>query len=264
VPDETAPADQTATTEAPDGSDAPGGPEAPTARVPRAAVLKRLTNLYAEPRYLEVGVANGHTFDRVPATRKVAVDPTFRFDHEAMQAANPGTEYHEVTSDAYFAEIIDPAEQFDVIYLDGLHVGDQTLRDLQNALLHLQPQGVIVIDDTRPPSHLAAIPDLADFHTVRTWLGSTANPWMGDVFKVVWFIASFMPGLSYATIENNHGQTVVWRRTAPVDPTAPAHPVLTMAQIAALTFDDLVLHEEVLQLARYGDIRKALRRDLGI
>jgi len=230
-------------------------------RVSRPAVLRRLTNLYPEARYLEIGVCEGLTFDHVPAARKVAVDPEFRFDHVAAQAERPGTEYHQVTSDEYFASVVDPAEQFDVIYLDGLHVGDQTLRDLQNALLHLQPQGVVVIDDTRPPTHLASIADRADFFTVRGWLGSTDQRWMGDVFKVVWFLASFMPGLTYATIDNNHGQTVLWRRTAPA---APAHPVLSMDQIAALTFDDLVLHEDVLHLARFGEIRKALRRDLGL
>jgi len=232
----------------------------PTRSVTRPSVLRRLVNLYDAPRYLEVGVAHGHTFDRVPASRKVAVDPQFRFDHVAAQAEHEGTEYHQVPSDTYFAEIVDPDEQFDVIYLDGLHVADQTLRDLQNALLHLQPRGVIVIDDTRPPSHLAAIPDLDDFRAARRRLGSSANAWMGDVFKVVWFVASFMPGLDYATIENNHGQTVLWRRTA----TTTVRPTLTSAQVAALTFDDLLLHEEVLRLARFGDIRKAVRRGLGL
>ncbi|MFA6298507.1 MAG: hypothetical protein WC642_05030, partial [Nocardioides sp.] len=85
--------------------------------ISRAAVLSRLTSLYPEARYLEIGVCEGATFDRVPAARKVAVDPEFRFDHVAMQRDNPGTEYHQVTSDDYFASAVGEDEQFDVIYL---------------------------------------------------------------------------------------------------------------------------------------------------
>lgn len=227
-------------------------------RIPRPTVLSRLTNLYPEPRYLEVGVANGSTFDRVKASRKVAVDPAFRFDHVAAQRDRPGTEYHPVTSDAYFQTVVGEDEQFDVIYLDGLHVFEQTLRDLMNALDHLQPQGVIVIDDTRPPTHLASLPGRDDFFAVRDWLKTPDLRWMGDVFKVVWFIDTFCPGLSYSTIANNHGQTVVWRkRRSEVTER-------TMAEIAGLTFEQLVLSEHVLRLAPFGKIRPQLRADLGL
>ncbi|MDO9494486.1 MAG: class I SAM-dependent methyltransferase [Nocardioides sp.] len=226
--------------------------------ISRAAVLSRLTSLYPQARYLEIGVCEGATFDRVPAARKVAVDPEFRFDHVAMQRDHPGTEYHQVTSDDYFASAVGEDEQFDVIYLDGLHVYEQTLRDLMNALDHLQPHGVIVIDDTRPPTYLASLPDRDNFFTVRSWLKSTDQRWMGDVFKLVYFIDTFCPGLSFSTIANNHGQTVVWRkRRAEVTPR-------TLGEIAALTFEQLVLTEDVLRLAPFGKIRPRLRADLGL
>lgn len=227
-------------------------------RIARSAVLGRLTNLYPEPRYLEVGVAKGVTFDQVRATRKVAVDPAFRFDHVAAQRDKPGTEYHQITSDAYFETVVGEDEQFDVIYLDGLHVFEQTLRDLMNALDHLQPQGVIVVDDTRPPTYLASLPDRDNFFTVRRWLRTTDQRWMGDVFKLVYFIDTFCPGLSYATIANNHGQTVIWRKRR-TEVTQR-----TMAEIAGLTFEQLVLSEDVLRLAPFGKIRPRLRADLGL
>ena len=43
------------------------------------------------------------------------------------------------------------------------------LRDLTNALHHLQPRGVIVIDDTRPSSYAASLPHQRDARAVRTW-----------------------------------------------------------------------------------------------
>ena len=112
----------------------------------RAAVLRPFTRLYDDARYLEVGVRNANTFNRVQeAGFKVAVDPVFAFDVEAARRDNPRHEYHEITSDEYFATAVEPDQQFDLIYLDGLHVHEQTLRDLMNALHHLQPQGVIVV-----------------------------------------------------------------------------------------------------------------------
>jgi hypothetical protein len=223
----------------------------------RSNVLKRLTNLYEKPRYLEVGVARGTTFNRVPAERKVAVDPLFRFDHEAMGREHPEATYHQVPSDEYFNTIIEPDEEFDVIYLDGLHVYDQTLRDLLNALEHLQPQGVIVIDDTRPPTYLASLADREQFFQLKRATRSLEKQWMGDVYKTVYFIEALCPHLSYATIANNHGQTVVWRTRR--DET----PRFTVKEIADLTFERFQqTQEEVLRLQRFGEIRRRVRRDL--
>ncbi len=231
----------------------------PARRLQRHAVLRRLTALYPEARYLEIGVNRGTTFHRVPAARKVAVDPVFDFDIAEKQAKNPEATYHQVPSDEYFGSIADPQEQFDVIYLDGLHVFEQTLRDLMNALHHLAPNGVIVIDDTRPPTYLASLPDRQNFFTVRTWLGEDEKKaWMGDVYRLVYFIETFCPHLSYRTITDNHGQTVVWRtRRAEV-------PQRTVRDVAELSFEQLVLTEDALRPASYDDIHGELRADLGL
>ncbi len=81
---------------------------------------------------------------------------------------------------------------------------------------------------------------------------------MGDVFKLVYFIDTSCQGLSYATIANNHGQTVIWRkRRSEVTQR-------TMAEIAGLTLEQLVLSEQVLRLAPFGQIRPRQRKDLGL
>lgn len=230
-----------------------GGP-----RVRRWQVMRRLVNHYPDPRYLEVGVCEGKTFDKVPAARKVAVDPEFRFDHVAMQAAHPETTYHPVPSDEYFARHAQLDDEFDVIYLDGLHVYDQTLRDLLNALEHLQPRGVIVIDDTVPPTYMAAIRDREEFFAERRRTGSDEAAWMGDVFKVVHFIQAFCPYLRYATIANNHGQTVVWRGQRDEEP------VRDLAEIDTMSFEDFINSLDVMRLKRFGEIRREVQRDLGL
>lgn len=228
-------------------------------RITRKAVLRPLTALYEQARYLEVGVCQGVTFHRVPAALKVAVDPRFQFDVEDRRSNNPEATYHEVTSDEYFSTLIDPAQQFDVIYLDGLHTLEQTLRDLMNALNHLQPDGVIVIDDTRPPSYLASLPDRQNYFTVRSWLDlDDQKAWMGDVYRLVYFIETFCPHLSFGTIADNHGQTVVWRSRR------SAVPDRTLREVGDLSFEDFVLQHEHLRLAPFADILTRLRTDLSL
>ncbi|WP_134767360.1 class I SAM-dependent methyltransferase [Nocardioides sp. 1609] len=233
---------------------------APRSRPPvgRARVVNRLMAMYDEPRYLEIGVCSGRTFDRARAATKVAVDPAFEFDPSDPARVVAGTEYHQVTSDEYFGTVVAPDRQFDVIFLDGLHTVEQTLRDLTNALHHLQPRGVVVIDDVRPSSHLAAIPDRQLFFAVRNRLGTTAQDWMGDVFRLVLAIETFFQQLSYATVEDNHGQAIVWRkRRASV-------PDRALAAVGRWTFEELLLHEESLRLRPFAHILRELRSDLGL
>ena len=228
-------------------------------KIGRAQVVKRILAHYEEPRYLEVGVCAARTFDQIPATEKVAVDPKFRFDPAAEDRQAPGVSYHQVTSDEYFGSIVGADELFDVIYLDGLHTVEQTLRDLLNALEHLQPRGVVVIDDVLPPTELAAIADRQEFLRVRREAGrEEEKAWMGDVFRLVYFIDTFCQQLSFGVIDNNHGQAVVWRqRRETVTPRG-------LAEVGGLTFAELDQDREALRLAPFGQILRQVRRDLGL
>lgn len=226
--------------------------------VGRPAVMRQLCRLYPAARYLEVGVWRGATFDKVPAARKVAVDPAFRLDPPAGERDEPGTDYHEVTSDEYFAGLVGRDELFDVIFLDGLHVYEQTLRDLMNALDHLQPDGVVVVDDTHPPSHLCSLPDRDEYFAVRDYIGETDKRWMGDIYKLVWFVDTFCPHLTYRTIADNHGQTVLWRKPRADVRQRP------LGAVAGLSFEQMVVEQDVLHLRPWAEIRRELRRDLGL
>jgi hypothetical protein len=226
--------------------------------ITRDAVLQGLLSLFAAPRYLEIGVSQGSTFHKVAARQKVAVDPEFRFDVEAARRANPSASYHQVTSDAYFGTIVDPAERFDVIYLDGLHTAEQTLRDLLNALHHLEPKGIIVIDDVRPPTALAAIGDRERFARVREFMASRSKTWMGDVYKVVVFIESFLQQLTWRTVAENHGQAVVWHQRRPQVPDR------SIAAVGSMSFEDFVLEATMLRSAPYQEIVREARSDLAL
>jgi hypothetical protein len=173
-------------------------------------VVQTFLDLFDEPRYLEVGVARGDTFHALSASQKSAVDPHFDFNVSAARRDNPQASYHEVSSDDYFGSA-HAAREFDVIYLDGLHTLEQTLRDFTSALELLAPGGVIVIDDVLPNSHFAALPDVDEFLWHRHANFVLDDSWMGDVYRLVFMIDSFFQQVSYRTTADNHGQLVVWK-----------------------------------------------------
>jgi hypothetical protein len=214
----------------------------------RADVLQELLSLFAAPSYLEIGVDQGVTFAAVRAMRKVAVDVAFAFDWRAAAAAGGASSYVEATSDRYFAELRG-RETFDVVFIDGLHTYEQTLRDLLNACACLREGGIIVVDDVMPSTYAASLPDL-DLSR-RFWL-ATANPdesWMGDVFRLVFFIETFMPAFSYATVAENHGQLVLWQQ-----PRIDA-PHRTVEATARMQYVDAVMNADVFHIEPLAAIK---------
>jgi hypothetical protein len=161
--------------------------------------------------YLEIGVENGITFLDVDIEIRNAVDPNFRLD--IVPLANEQTCFHPVPSDQFFAQIHNGAT-FDIIFIDGLHVFPQVLRDLSNSLLNIHPNSAILLDDTIPSDVFSAIPDYQETMRFRSAAGLPGDNWHGDVFKTVFYIHDFWPGLNYVTIAGHENpQTLIWRST---------------------------------------------------
>ena len=220
----------------------------------RSQVVQALLDLYDRPRYLEVGVHSGETFNPVRAAEKVAVDPAFRFDAKAAAAADPTARFHPVPSDDYFLRLCPADALFDVVFLDGLHTFEQTLRDLMNAMARTRPDSVIVIDDVLPSGHAASIRDLDEFLRVHAAVPGTPDAWMGDVYRLVWFIAVFMPMWSYATIAENHGQMVLWR-----EPRREGGPEMTVEAVSRVSYADVVLTPEMFRVTPFAQVLAAVR-----
>lgn len=111
--------------------------------------------------FLEIGTASGECFNHVIAEEKVSVDP-----NEQTNAT------YNVTSDEYFAKRkLHKNKSFDIIFIDGLHESEQTYRDIQNSLTHLNRGGVIVIHDCAPTNKSMQEPY------------TNQHFWTGDVWK---------------------------------------------------------------------------------
>lgn len=220
----------------------------------RSEVVQALLDLYDRPRYLEVGVHSGETFHAVRAAEKVAVDPAFRFDVQAAGRADPTASFHPVPSDTYFLQRRPADPPFDVVFLDGLHTFEQTLRDLMNTVARTRPDSVIVIDDVLPSGPAAAIRDHDEFLRLHAAVPGTPDAWMGDVYRLVWFIAVFMPMWSYATVAENHGQLVLWR-----EPRSTTAPEMTVEAVSRVTYPDVVLKPEVFRVTPFAEVLSAVK-----
>lgn len=224
----------------------------------RSDFLNRLLSLHPDPRYLEIGVHEGETFFAIEAARKVAVDPAFQFDVNAARDADARAAFHLMPSDAYFGEVAGGRERFDVIFIDGLHTFEQTLRDLINATAVLQPQGVIVIDDVLPNSEMAALKDFAEVlrrkQDGEAWDGS----WMGDVYRLVFFIESFMQPWSYRCVGEPFAQLAMWREQRQPPSQRP------LEAIATLPYAALPEERAVFRHADFETVLKEVAASLGL
>ena len=83
--------------------------------------------------YLEIGVCSGENFNNIKCKHKVSVDPN----------VNSPASIH-LTSDEFFKT---NKENFDVIFIDGLHHYEQVQKDAINSIKHLNKGGVIFFND---------------------------------------------------------------------------------------------------------------------
>lgn len=217
----------------------------------RSQVVQPILDLFEAPCYLEIGVNAGETFRALRAGRKVAVDPAFLFDTAAAAAADRSAEFHEVTSDAYFHALAPDAPPFDVVFIDGLHTLEQSLRDLMNTLTHVHRRSVIVLDDVLPLNHAASLREIGQWVRLRELSPDLPDAWMGDVYRLVYFVAAFLPDWSYATVAENHGQTVMWRGARPVVER-------TVEAVARTSYEDTVLDRAVFNLQPFETVRGRL------
>ncbi|MBO9205510.1 MULTISPECIES: class I SAM-dependent methyltransferase [Niastella] len=67
-------------------------------------------------------------------------------------------------------------EQFDLIFIDGIHTEEQVLTDIQEAFGHLSPNGIIVIHDCMPPDA---------WHQREPEAYKVGENWNGTVWKAV-------------------------------------------------------------------------------
>lgn len=108
-------------------------------QVSRISLCNHLVVTYGLNSYLEIGTRDKSAMsNHILAQRVASVDPDTAAEPEYL-----------MTSDEYFAR---HDEKFDLIFIDGLHTGEQVKRDIDNALAALTSRGMILLHDLNPPT----------------------------------------------------------------------------------------------------------------
>ena len=107
-------------------------------------------------KYLEIGCNQDEVFKKIDID-KIGVDPL-----------NGGN--FRGTSDDFF---IKNSDKFDCIFIDGLHIYDQVIKDILNSIKVLNENGIIILHDCLPSS-------IGHQRVPRTRYN-----WNGDVWKAI-------------------------------------------------------------------------------
>jgi len=150
----------------------------------RYDLINYIIDLYGYKSYLEIGCAYGGNFNKINITNKTSVDPHKHFNELT----------HEMTSDEFF-EI--NKNSFDIIFIDGLHLHEQVIKDIHNSLEILNSQGTIVMHDCLPNSE-----------TMQNRSYPKNGIWCGDVWKAFVHFRKY-DNLTMFTINTDHGMGIV-------------------------------------------------------
>lgn len=115
--------------------------------------------------YLEIGCDSDVCFNKINVFDKTGVDPR-----------KGGT--HRMTSNEFFTSNI---KIFDLVFVDGLHMRHQVVRDVENSLECLSDNGIIALHDAIPLKYVYQIVPLSAASAHEEFNGA----WTGDVWKAV-------------------------------------------------------------------------------
>lgn len=102
-------------------------------------IINYFVNKYGYKSYLELGLRDiNNTFVHVNCVEKESVD---------INAYCGAT--HIMTTDQFF-ETVGKEKTWDIIFIDADHEKTQVLKDFENSLERLNPNGTIIMDDINP------------------------------------------------------------------------------------------------------------------
>jgi len=148
-------------------------------------IIQKIIDKKGYKSYLEIGLDRGLNWSQIQCARKLGCDPmvlipamkygeTVRYKNQII---------HMKTSDDFFY-YFGYGQPIDLVFIDGEHTFEQSLKDFNNAQKVLSDNGLIIMHDTMPTSEMESM-IYQDFLTkYRDYQGA----WMGDVWKTVYFL----------------------------------------------------------------------------
>ena len=200
----------------------------------RTTIIQYLINKHNFKTYLEIGVERGLNFFQIQADLKIGVDPVLNIPGGPKNSE--GERFYSLTSDEFFKNPPDELVKsgIDICLIDGLHTYEQSLKDVENVLKYLNPDGIIVMHDCLPTNAVEAIPNLEEAKRHPEFKGF----WTGDVYKTILHIRATHPELFVAVVNVDWGIGIIKRG----DPENMLD--LSIEQIKSMTFADFAKDKE--------------------
>ena len=132
----------------------------------RTALINHLIGTQGYNSYLEIGIRDGRNINAVKCENKTGVDPAPLARCDFV-----------MTSDKYFSNYCE-GKQFDLIFIDGSHLAENTFRDIRNGLKHLSTNGAIVVHDCNPPTAFHQREEYEVIGMFPSWNGTVWKAWV--------------------------------------------------------------------------------------
>jgi hypothetical protein len=168
----------------------------------RYDLINQLIKKFGFKNYLEIGVSDpSECFDNVICENKMGVDPGLEFPDNPVK--------YPMTSDNFFLHLengkldLDPGFRWDIIFIDGLHISTQVMKDVINSLYHLNPNGYILLHDCNPETYFMQREDY--------YIDGVQHPWNGTVWKVIYNLRATRDDLQVCTVNTDWGVGVIRR-----------------------------------------------------
>lgn len=169
----------------------------------RSDIINTLANKIQAKSYVEIGIDSGENFSQIFIGEKISVDP------------NPKIEVtHKMTSDDFFASL-PPDKTFDIIFIDGLHLSDQVIKDVRNSIKHVSDNGFVVMHDCNPPTKEHQDVEGFDWTDGNHWPNKCGKhfgcnrAWNGDVWKAFLYFRATDPTLKMFTVDTDWGVGII-------------------------------------------------------
>ena len=149
----------------------------------RIQIVQAIIEKKKYKKYLEIGCFDDELFNSVACQKKVGIDPV-----------SGGT--NRETSDQFFAK---NNENFDCVFIDGLHEYKQVKKDIFNSLKFLNDGGIVLLHDCMPDNYYAQATPRCQ------WV------WNGDVWKAIVECRN-LKNIDVYTCNADYGIGVIFKR----------------------------------------------------
>ena len=218
-----------------------------------AGRINYLAHHYEATTYLELSAQSGKIFSLVQTPVKVLACPKARETRPAER--KDSAVVIPLDSDEFFAQlgmagsqirtVLEkkvPSLRFDIIFINGNHTFECSLRDFTNSLAYAHENTLFILNASVPCDPYSALPDRKQALTYRRAAGLEGNAWHGEVFKTVFAIHDLFPQYSYCTLTEKTSQTIVW--LAETEKRAPLFS--SLENINTLGYFDMLQHAAAL------------------